>query len=84
MQHTVEGSTTLHSKVESDLGTLLRNVCVEALFLVGRELVGQSGRGSEARERAQEGQEGVEDQHCGFRREVATLLSRWLGGIDDG
>lgn len=69
-QRTVEGSTTLNGEVEGDLGALLDDMGVEAFFLVGRELVGQSGRRGEARKGAQEGQEGEEDQHVdGGRRE---------------
>jgi len=64
-QRTVERSTALHSKVEGYFGALLDDMRVEALFLVGRELVGEGcGRGK-AREGAQKGQEGEQDQHGG-------------------
>lgn len=78
---TIERSTALHGKVKRYFGALLDNVCVEAFFLVGRELVGQGCRGCEAREGAQEGQEGEEDEHGG-RAAAAVLdeLSRWLNG----
>lgn len=57
-KRTVERSTALHSKVEGYFGALLDDMCVEALLLVGRELVGEGGGRGEAREGAQKGQEG--------------------------
>jgi hypothetical protein len=42
-------------------------MCVEAFFLIGRELVGERSRGGQARESAQKGQQGEEDQHVGER-----------------
>ena len=73
---TVKGATALHSEVEGDFRALLDDVCVEALFLVGRELVGEGcGRGK-AREGAQKGQEGEKDQHGGGRNENGQLDER--------
>ena len=64
-QRTVERSTALHSKVKGYFGALLDDMCVEALLFVGRELVGESGGRGKAREGAQKGQEGEQDQHGG-------------------
>lgn len=78
-QRTVKRSTALYSKVKSDLGALLDDVCVEAFFLVRRKLVGQGGGRGEARKGAQKGQEGEEKQHVDGR-----AGSTVLGGRPDG
>jgi hypothetical protein len=61
-------------------------MCVEAFFLIGCELVGERSRGGEARESAQKGQQGEEDQHVGGWCEslgVACRDSRMrAGGLD--